>query len=245
MPAWNPYYDEWAAIHGETYAWRARVPSDDRETRGRMIHRYAFAVPNEEALACIARYAPIVEMGAGNGYWARCLRDRGVDVLAYDEMGDQWLAYFRESQLWTDVVTGGPERLGEHPDRTLLLCWPDPWSGMDEASLRAYRGRHVIYVGELGDRGPGTEGFRHLLRTAWREVERVPLPQWSECDDLLTVHERRSPWTRARHAPPLPVGDLERHACGTERTLRGGPQIGRQVADRLHRDAEVRGDDRR
>jgi hypothetical protein len=156
-----------------------------------MICKYAFAVPAEEGLACIERYAPIVEMGAGTGYWARCLRARGVDVVAYDEMGDQWLTYFRGSRLWTEVVRGGPERLGDHPDRALLLCWPDPWTGMDEASLRAHRGDHVIYVGEPGNRGPGTEGFRRLLGAEWREVERVPIPQWEECDDVLTVYERR------------------------------------------------------
>jgi hypothetical protein len=44
------------------------------------------------ALAAIARYAPIVEMGAGTGYWARCLRERGIDAVAYDELGEQWQA---------------------------------------------------------------------------------------------------------------------------------------------------------
>jgi hypothetical protein len=193
--SWNPYYGEWAAVRGETHGWRPRFPSDfraeRRETRGRMIRKYAFAIPGEEGLACVARYAPIVEMGAGTGYWARCLRDRGVDVVAYDEMGEQWSAYFRGSRLWTEVASGGPEQLGEHPDRTLLLCWPDPWSGMDEAALRAYRGDHLVYVGEPGNRGPGTDGFRRLLRAEWREVERASLPRWDECEDVLTVHERR------------------------------------------------------
>jgi hypothetical protein len=186
-----------------------------------MIPRYAFAIPGEEGLACIARYAPTVEMGAGNGYWARCLRDRGVDVVAYDVMGDQWRAYFRESHLWTEVVSGGPGRLSEHPDRTLLLCWPDPWTGMDEASLRAYGGRHVIYVGEPGNRGPGTDGFRQLLRTGWREVERVPVPQWNECDDLLPVYERRSRQPRRGRGTPRPYrGTPEAHRGHSEGTHR-------------------------
>jgi hypothetical protein len=248
MP-WNPYYEDWVAVHGETYAWRQRAPWNEpdtalelREMRGLMIHRYAFAVPCEEGLACIARYAPIVEMGAGNGYWARCLRDRGVDVVAYDEMGDQWRTYFHpavleeaesrlpsgsrlkvvkpaedgtEPRLWTEVLRGGPERLTEHPDRTLVLCWPDPWSGMDQASVRAYRGDHLVYVGERGRGGPGSDGFRRLLRAQWREVERVPLPQWDRCDDQLTVYERRPrPAARQSRTGGIPTASTGRWPVG-------------------------------
>jgi len=190
--AWNPYYDEWVSIHDEA----ADVsPAERRELRGLLIRRYAFAVPSEEALALIGRYGPIVEVGAGSGYWARCLRERDVDVVAYDEMGDQWRTYFRtpdstEPELWTEVVRGGPERLATHGKRTLLLCWPDPWTGMDEASLLSHPGDRLVYVGELGSRGPGSEGFHRRLRTEWREVARAPVPQWDGCDDLLLVYER-------------------------------------------------------
>eukprot|EP00271_Cylindrocystis_brebissonii_P019739 TRINITY_DN6186_c0_g1_i1.p1 TRINITY_DN6186_c0_g1~~TRINITY_DN6186_c0_g1_i1.p1 ORF type:complete len:542 (-),score=66.17 TRINITY_DN6186_c0_g1_i1:227-1852(-) len=47
---------------------------------------YSWAVPTEEALAAIAAAAPngLVEMGAGTGYWAMLLRQRGVAVAAYD-----------------------------------------------------------------------------------------------------------------------------------------------------------------
>src|SRR5260370_18813681 len=112
---WNPYLDRWAAA--------GRDVALAGDLRAALIREYAFGVPGEDALSCIASHAPIVEVGAGNGYWARCLRERGVDVLAYDQLGDQWHAWFRE--LWTDVVRGGPEALAGHADRTLLLCCPD------------------------------------------------------------------------------------------------------------------------
>ena len=40
----------------------------------------AFAVPSNAALAMVARYGPIVEMGCGTGYWASLLRERGVQA---------------------------------------------------------------------------------------------------------------------------------------------------------------------
>ncbi|KAL3666792.1 hypothetical protein V7S43_008412 [Phytophthora oleae] len=46
--------------------------------------KYSWAIPDERALQIIKHYGPIVEMGAGSGYWARLLQLRGVDVVAYD-----------------------------------------------------------------------------------------------------------------------------------------------------------------
>src|SRR3981081_3225674 len=69
------------------------------------------------------------------------------------------------------VLEGGPEVLLRHSERTLLLCWPDPWSGFDEASLLAYPGEHVALVGEPGEEGPGSEGFQARLQWSWRRIE--------------------------------------------------------------------------
>ena len=45
---------------------------------------FAWAIPDEGALAVLARHAPLLECGAGTGYWAALLRARGADVLASD-----------------------------------------------------------------------------------------------------------------------------------------------------------------
>jgi hypothetical protein len=46
---------------------------------------FACAIPSERALqAIVALNLPLLEVGAGSGYWARLLRARGVDVLAFD-----------------------------------------------------------------------------------------------------------------------------------------------------------------
>jgi hypothetical protein len=64
------------------------APADlaDDDVRMEYVARYAFGVPTEEALAAIAAVSPrgVVEIGAGSGYWAALLRDRGVRVEAYD-----------------------------------------------------------------------------------------------------------------------------------------------------------------
>ncbi len=186
-----------------------------RQIRVHLSHKYAFGVPGNYALDCLARYGPLVEIGAGTGYWARCLRERGVDIVAYDVMGESWRTWFRpsivaetrqggtrsivaqphpqreEPTLWTEVLQGGPEVLRRHGERTLLLCWPDPWSGFDEASLLAYQGEHLALIGEPGKDGPGSKGFQARLERSWQRIERAPVPRWHSSQDRLVVYARR------------------------------------------------------
>jgi hypothetical protein len=69
--------DPVATLHGSS-------GMSPHERRAWCVQRYAFAVPTREALETISQYAPIVELGAGTGYWAWLLRRRGVDCVAYD-----------------------------------------------------------------------------------------------------------------------------------------------------------------
>ena len=46
---------------------------------------YSWNIPNDAALAEIARHSPIVEVGPMTGYWARRLKERGAVVTAYDK----------------------------------------------------------------------------------------------------------------------------------------------------------------
>jgi len=70
--------------------------------------------PNSGALALLAARAPLVEVGAGTGYWAATLRRRGVDVLAYDlnppsAEAVEANAYHGHLPPFTDVLRGGPK----------------------------------------------------------------------------------------------------------------------------------------
>src|SRR6202035_2795872 len=87
--------------------------------------------------------------------------------------------------LWAEGLKRGPGDLVGHSERTLLLCWPDPWSGFDEASLLAYPGEHVAVVGEPGEEGAGSEGFQARLQWSFRRIEAVPVPRWHSSEDRL------------------------------------------------------------
>eukprot|EP00198_Chlamydomonas_reinhardtii_P013715 XP_001703052.1 predicted protein [Chlamydomonas reinhardtii] len=86
-------------------------------------------------------------------------------------------------------VCDGPEFLVRHggcPDRALLLCWAR--HDMGEASLAAYRGDTVVAVGEV-DEGATWE-LKTWKHPEWRQVRRVPLPNWLGIRDDLRVYRR-------------------------------------------------------
>lgn len=163
---------------------------------GWLRHHYSWGIPCEEALTAIAAHSPhgVVEVGAGKGYWAMLLRERGVDVVAYDvdprgegEGPDRWFV----GQPWTQVLEGDHTRVVEYPDRTLLLCWPshdEPWV---HEVIEAYRGDTVIHVGEGPGGRTGSDRMHQVLADLFTEVASVDVPQWPGVRDRLTVHRRR------------------------------------------------------
>mmetsp|Transcript_25627 Transcript_25627/g.33553 ORF Transcript_25627/g.33553 Transcript_25627/m.33553 type:complete len:336 (+) Transcript_25627:48-1055(+) len=140
--------------------------------------RYSWAIPDERALKAVANFGPIIEVGCGLGYWAKLLRDRGVNVAAYDiladesrkaksmedpkktqandqEGGSQSEEEEESRAFWTEVEPGGPEMLLKESNkgRNLFLCYPDDYEDSEESlalnCLKKFTGDYVIHVGEL------------------------------------------------------------------------------------------------
>lgn len=172
--------------------------------------KYAWAVPDDAALDVIAKHSPagVVEIGAGGGYWAKMLRDRGVDVVAYDPDPRAENSKWASGTPWTEVLVGDHTAVIGHPERTLLTVWPsysEPWTS---DMLDLYAGQTVIYVGEGSSGCTGDERFHALLGDgycwhddgedcdcckdgpSYREVESVDIPQWWGLHDRLRVYER-------------------------------------------------------
>jgi hypothetical protein len=206
-PLSNPLLVEWMRDCGgpdAAYSWYDRLArsrrlyakrSDRVDRRWALSSVYAFAIPTDEALALIASFGPVVEIGAGTGYWAMLLRSRGCDVLAYDELGAAWEGWFPAGTTYTEVEKGDVDKAAEHADRTLLLVWPPYASTMVLDALTAYReagGRRLIYVGEPHGGCTGDDGFHEALDADWAETHKLTIPQWLEISDYLAVYERRA-----------------------------------------------------
>jgi hypothetical protein len=176
MP-YNPYLTAWELA-------RVYPTILQEELRNILVPRFSWAIPTESVLATIARYTPLIEVGAGTGYWADLLQRRHVDILPLDSAPPQ--------HTWVPVMGGRGEWLIScYAARTLMLCWPPAGSPMAAQTLERYRGSTVVYIGEPRGGSTGDEAFHDALAREWDAIERVTLPQWPSARDSLTIFRRR------------------------------------------------------
>ena len=181
---------------------------------------YSFAIPTEEALGLIQSVskAGIVEIGAGTGYWARLLHERGSAVAAFDiapppSSANSW---FAGSTPWYDVQPHDETAVDRAPPATLLLVWPtrrEAWSM--EAAQRYHRagGVNLVLVGEGPGGRTGDDGLhavlgeistcahcRYGVSTApciceiaplWQRIADHEIPTWPGFRDSVRIYERR------------------------------------------------------
>ena len=183
---------------------------------------YAFALPSEAALRAVAEASPrgVVEVGAGTGYWARLLRDRGVDVVAYDvapppSPDNRWFAGVAP---WYPVRVGDESAVERHADRTLLLVWPtrtEDWGAAAVDRFGTAGGQRVAFVGEPVGGRTGDDRLHALLgeldrcwscaygvttsacvcgvRPRWRRTATVALPGGRSDELRLYVRDDGAP----------------------------------------------------
>jgi hypothetical protein len=162
------------------------------QQRKRLCHRYAWAIPTKEAIACIRRYSPIVEVGAGTGYWASLLAAAGARIAAYDSdpPGIRENIYGHDCQYYP-VMPMAWVRWENTRRKTLFICWPPQDDPMAVNCLTAFRGWHLIYIGESAYGCTATDDFFRRLGRQWTEIETLAIPQWDGIHDRLHVYERR------------------------------------------------------
>lgn len=153
----NPYLDEASAIVAATPHWDDffSLPTEKRDWVktfdkycNKLSVKYAWACPDERAIRIIKQFSPLVEIGAGRGYWAAMLQNAGADVLPFDKF------VAKRSLNWCNVDKGGPEVIdimnkSPLPSRNLFLCYPDEDESIAVQCLEKYKGEYIIHVGEL------------------------------------------------------------------------------------------------
>lgn len=163
-------------------------------SRPLLVREYSWAIPDEWSIQTIVSVKkPLVEMGAGNGYWASLITAAGGSVECYDrEPGSHCDG--STGHLWHPVMKGESNVLGSrHRDYALLLVWPPYDTPMAKECLLEFMkvgGDTFIYVGE-GEYGcTGDNEFHRVLQDHWSMERFADIPNWDGLKDSLYVYRR-------------------------------------------------------
>ncbi|WP_152611164.1 hypothetical protein [Amycolatopsis sp. MJM2582] len=183
----NPYWDIVSPVVSERGD-RLVIDGGNPRGSGRLGYAatilqsaYAYAVPSPQTLKWVSGCVgsrPVVELGAGRGYWAAQLAAMRVSVVAYDveppDMTDNpsFPSASGQRDAWHPVHN--LENFAQHgwpPGSTLFLCWPPGWgSEMASSALAEFEkadGDHLIFVGEPRGGKTGDNAFFDGLAERW------------------------------------------------------------------------------
>jgi hypothetical protein len=138
-----------------------------------LAQQYAYVFPSDSALSMLAGLGPLVEIGAGTGYWALRLRSIGVDIVAFDQApvdGERANRCHFPTRPWTHIEQGDQTALPGYADRCLFVCWPPLFSSLGNC-LTYYSGDTIAYIGDEGYR---TARLDHL-HEAFTQVATAPV----------------------------------------------------------------------
>lgn len=164
---------------------------------------FSYSIPTDEAINEMKKYSPIIEMGAGLGYWAWILRNENCVIESFDnksyfnkiiENNSYSLKSISNPEYWIEVKDGNPDILKtNYENYTLFLSWPISEKEGEMASdcLKYYSGNNLLYVGELEGGHTGGELFLSLLNSEWLLKRKIRLPSWPGYDDNFYIYEKK------------------------------------------------------
>ena len=209
----NPYWDIVAPFVHE-HDGRRMVNGGNPEGSARMAYAqmllqaiYAYAIPSPETIQWISTFAagrPVVELGAGRGYWAAQMARAGITVEAYDsEPPDKVenMSFPRageQADVWHHVgdLDEFKRNTADQSDHVLFLCWPPGWgSTMASEALAAFEqagGKSLIFMGQPKGGMTGDDAFFDALTAGWElKSEDAQYVAWWNIADIGQSWVRR------------------------------------------------------
>ncbi|HEV2530611.1 hypothetical protein [Phenylobacterium sp.] len=196
--------DEWIAAGKAPTATRLRgegltTGSGDPERAAELrlarkvfTRTYGFSIPCSDAMGLLSRLGPLVEIGAGSGYWSALLQNGGVDIVATDLTAAGQLAYgFQVGRFCRVEGLTGADAVRAYGDRDVFCSWPTEASPWALGAVRAMApGRRLALIGEPRGGVTGTPGLFRFLETRFRLLGGLDIPQFPQVRDRLFVYER-------------------------------------------------------
>lgn len=161
--------------------------------REKYTQTIAWAIPDDNAISKICEFVreeTILKIGAGLGYWAKLLRDKGVKIIPTDTKESNWKHNSNPSYLKI-ICENHVKAIEDFPESTVLfLAWPPYSDKMAEESLVLFKGSKLIYIGESMRGCNATDEFFDILLKEWELKEEIAIQQWDGLHDGLFLYKR-------------------------------------------------------
>jgi len=189
----NSYQREYEKLFRKTIKSPAdwfRMEAFFLKKRAQLRRKYGYAIPNSTAIQALVKLSPIIEIGAGNGYWAHLISKAGGKIQAFDRHIKN--NPYKLENFYFPVQQGDEEILLQTPgSHTLLLCWPPFNQEMAAKALQNYLGDRFVYIGEPAYGCTGDEAFHDMLEEKWILKKTISIPRWPGLKDSLFIYNRK------------------------------------------------------
>lgn len=148
------------------------------------IPEFGFSIPCAEVLDALAEHQPILEVGAGTGYWTALMRRRGIDVIGTDPDDQGWWKHTGKHDP-TQIKLEARQALRQFSDRTVFCSWPsyqEPW--FHQALKTMYVGRRLILIEEDSCADDKTWKYRDRR---FALLASIKVPAWPGMNDRCGV----------------------------------------------------------
>lgn len=164
-------------------------PAAVRYVRKGFVNAWGCSIPCKEAVEALAALSPLVELGAGTGYWSALLAAAGADVVATDLAAQGLNAHGAQLGRHAPVeALSAADAVRRYPERNVFCSWPTLNAAWPLEALKLMQpGRAFAMISEhAGGMAPAAEVFGYL-RDRFVEVARIQLPQFPPHSDELAI----------------------------------------------------------
>ncbi|MFI4964657.1 MAG: hypothetical protein ACHP9T_04740 [Caulobacterales bacterium] len=193
---------EWVATgrppRGETLRQAGLTAAGDenagllRLARKAFVRDWGFSIPSEEAVTALCALSPLVEIGAGAGYWSALLTAAGADIVATDAQVSGEIGYrFRPGHYCEMQPLAASDAVRRFPERNVFCSWPtmgEAWAA--DAARQIAPGRHLALISDGRGGITATDELFDVLAEQFVVSAEVEIPQFPKVNDRLTVYRR-------------------------------------------------------
>jgi hypothetical protein len=189
--------EQWLTHHGyDSFFRNLDLPWYERKNnfhldafriRDQFIARFGFAILTTQIIDAIKPYGPILEVGAGSGYWAKELHNAGIDVVATDSYSDKYC--FTHGSYFTVERLTARRAIARYPSRSLLMVWPSYGAAWPYQALML-SGDIFIYVGEGEGGCTADDTFHTYIEKHFTLIKQTNIPQFPGIHDSLFIYRR-------------------------------------------------------